>query len=115
MILKPLLMVLILVTLQVQAKEDHVLEQTVASSKTCQELSVEVETLLSLKNQAAAGFWDIKGNQLAARAGLVFKPAWLYIGYTAIYHFHDQFDARGATKRIMVRRNAMADKLCFVK
>ena len=44
-------------------------EQDAQSSKTCQELTVEVETLLSLKNQAEASFWGIKGNQLAASEG----------------------------------------------
>jgi len=89
--------------------------QVAQSSKTRQELTVEVETLLSSKNQAETSFWDIEGNQLAARAGLVFKPAWLYLGYTAINHVHGQFDVRDATQRITVLQNTMADKLCYVK
>ena len=87
----------------------------VDSDKSCQQLYLEVEYLLSRKNAAAAGFWNDETNQIAGGAGLVFKPAWFYLGYAAIQHFQDRQGSTDASQRITALRNALADKLCFVQ
>ena len=85
------------------------------STISCQELYLEVEALLALKNESAAGFWNDEKNRMAGAAGAAFKPAWFYLGYAAIRHFQDLQGASNATRRITALRNAMADKLCFVQ
>lgn len=103
------------IVFQAQATEVTQTPVPIDTEKSCQELYLEVEALLAVKDDAAAGFWNEQNNQVAGAAGLAFKPAWFYLGYAAIKRFQDKQGSNKATRRIAALRNALADKLCFVQ
>ena len=82
--------------------------------KTCVELYLEITALLDQRNDARAGYWSDSKNQLAGAASTVFKPAVLYLGYSAIQHLQTTEASSEVGPRVRKLRTVSADKRCFV-